>query len=144
MWMVPVTSAPNIHDVPLLAGQLFAEMLAVTVTLLAGLSHVTPRIWTLNDTLKESGRGGSGSARSHRLRGALVVAEVALAVVALAGAGLFLKSFAMAKTISPGFDPRHVAIAEVDLSLSGYTSSQAAAFCRRLRQDLESKHGVQQ
>ncbi len=144
-WMVPATSSPNIQDVPLDWRVLvFAEMLAVTVTLLAGLIpalHATHL--TLNDTLKESGRGGSGSARSHRLRGALVVAEVALAVVALAGAGLFLKSFAMAKTISPGFDPRHVAIAEVDLSSSGYTSSQAAVFCRRLRQDLESKPGVQ-
>ena len=71
-----------------------------------------------------------------------MVAEVALAVVALAGAGLFMKSFQLAKTIDPGFDARNVAIAEVELSSAGYRAEQATVFCRRLRQELESKPGV--
>lgn len=143
-WLIPATLTPTLLEPPLdWRVLLFTEALAVAVTLIAGLIpalHATNL--NVNDALKEGGRGGTGGARSQRLRGALVVAEVALAVVALAGAGLFMKSFQLAKTIHPGFDPRNVAIAEVDLSSAGYGQAQAAVFCRRLRQDLESKPGV--
>lgn len=145
LWLIPATTTPTIVNPPL-DGRvlLFTEALAVAVALAAGLIPAlrTTRV-NMGDALKEGGRGGSGSAHSHRLRGALVVAEVALAAVALAGAGLFMKSFQVAKSIDPGFDPRHVAIAEVDLSSAGYSPAQGAVFCRRLRQDLESKPGVQ-
>jgi predicted permease len=144
-WLLPATTMPAIRESPLdWHSLLFTEALAVAVTLLAGLMpawHAT-RL-NMNETLKEGGRTGTGGARSHQLRAALVVAEVALAVVALAGAGFFMKSFQIARTIHPGFDPRHVALAEIELSSVGYNQSQATIFCRRLRQDLESKPGVQ-
>ena len=143
-WLIPATTIPTPADVPLDWRVLvFTEALAVAVTLIAGLVpalHAT-RL-QMNETLKEGGRGATGGTRSHLLRGALVVSEVALAVVALVGAGLFMKSFQVARGINPGFDPRHVAIAEVDLSSVGYNADQATMFCRRLRQDLESKPGV--
>jgi predicted permease len=144
-WIMPVTTMPTIADMPLLNWRLllFTEALAVAVTLIAGLVpalHAT-RL-NLSDAMKEGGRGSTGGAHAHRLRGALVVAEVALAVVVLAGAGLFMKSFQVARSISPGFDPRHVAIAEMDLSCAGYDAAKAAIFCRRLRHGLESEPGV--
>jgi putative ABC transport system permease protein len=57
----------------------------------------------LNEMLKEGGRGGTGPLRG-RLRSALVVGEVALAFVLLAGAGILLKSFAHLSRVEPGFD----------------------------------------
>ncbi|HLY18351.1 MAG TPA: ABC transporter permease [Bryobacteraceae bacterium] len=144
IWLIPATTTPTLAKPPLdWRALLFTEALAVAVTLIAGLIPA----WQAtdldsSDALKEAGRGGSGGARSHRLRGALVVAEVALAVVTLVGAGLFMKSFQLAKTINPGFDPQHVAIAEIELSTAGYNAAQAGIFCRRLRRDLESQPGV--
>jgi predicted permease len=77
------------------------------------------------------------------VRGFFVTAEVALAVVALIGAGLFVRSFQLARAIQPGFDPSHVAVSEMSLSAAGYDASQADAFCRRLREAMEKQPGVQ-
>jgi putative ABC transport system permease protein len=68
----------------------------------------------LNESLKEGGRGGAGP-RRHRARAVLVVAEVALALVLLAGAGLLLRSFQRLQAIDPGFDPREVLAVEIEL-----------------------------
>ena len=57
----------------------------------------------LNDVLKEGGRGGSGTRR--RGRAALLVAEVALAMVLLVGAGLMLRGFLREQSGLPGFTP---------------------------------------
>lgn len=146
VWLLPATSVPTIR---LDAGLdwrvlLFTEVLALAVTLVAGLVPALQAArMNVGEALKEGGRSGAGGARSHRLRSTLVVAEVALAAVVLVGAGLFLKSFALAKTINPGFDPRNVAIAELQLSTAGYNATQSDAFCRRLRQQLEANPGVQ-
>ncbi|HEX5080661.1 MAG TPA: ABC transporter permease [Blastocatellia bacterium] len=61
----------------------------------------------VNDELKEGGRS-AGGARGRRLRGALVVAEIALAMVLLAGAGLLINSFARMSRAELGFDPRNL------------------------------------
>jgi putative ABC transport system permease protein len=60
----------------------------------------------LQETLKEGGRGAS--AAHHRTQSAFVVAEVALALVLLAGAGLMVRSLAALWSVDPGFDPHHV------------------------------------
>ena len=62
----------------------------------------------LTRALKDTGRGNTASKSSQHLRGALVVAEVALAVVLLVGAGLFVGSFVRLVNIDPGFDYRNV------------------------------------
>jgi putative ABC transport system permease protein len=62
----------------------------------------------LNDTLKEGGKGSGQSARSRSLRGALVVAEVALALVLLVSAGLLVKSFARLRNIDTGFRQENI------------------------------------
>jgi putative ABC transport system permease protein len=58
--------------------------------------------------LREAGRGVSGGARQRRLRGAIVVVEVGLAIVVVIGAGLLVRSFVTLTTRNPGFDPDHV------------------------------------
>ena len=144
-WLLPATSVPAVLDPPLDWKVLaFTEALALAAALLAGLAPAlhAARL-SVQEGLNEGGRSGTAGARSHRLRGALVVVEVALAAVALAGAGLFVKSFQLAKTINPGFDPRNVTIAELHLSTAGYNAEQATVFCRRLRQQLEGSPGVQ-
>jgi putative ABC transport system permease protein len=89
----------------------------------AGLSVVTGLLFgivpalqvskpDLADALKEGGRTQAG-AGGRRLRGALVVAEVALAVVLLVGAALFIGSFVALMRVDPGFNPKNVLTAQV-------------------------------
>ena len=63
---------------------------------------------SLTAMLKESGRGSSGSRASQRARGGLVVAELALAVLLLIGAGLLVRSFSRLMAVDPGFHPDRV------------------------------------
>jgi putative ABC transport system permease protein len=62
----------------------------------------------LLESLKEGGRNIGGGARSHRLRGAFVAVEIALAFVLLIGAGLLIKSFRQLQAVDPGFNPNNV------------------------------------
>jgi putative ABC transport system permease protein len=77
----------------------------------------------VNDALKDGGRGSASPSR-HRLRSALVVAEVALSVMLLVGAGLLLRSFDRLLNTNPGFNPAHVLAAEVTLPERRYADSQ--------------------
>jgi len=96
----------------------------------------------LNEVLKEGGRSGSEGARSQRLRGALVAAEVAMALVAVIGAGLFARSFQMATRIDPGMDPRNVLVAHIDLSAADYGTIEKRLFCERLGSRIASQPGI--
>jgi predicted permease len=143
-WLVPVSSLPDMVRPPIDTGVLlFATALAFTVAALAGVAPALHSAWgDVNDALKEGGRSGTSSAHSYRLRGLLVTSEVALAVVALIGAGLFVKSFQLARSIQPGFDPHQVAVAQMNLSAAGYDAHQTDSFCVRLRGALERQPGV--
>jgi predicted permease len=116
--------------------------------LTAILSAIVPALYSsripVNETLKEGGRSGMSGARSHRARSALVVLEVALAAVALIGAGSFQRSFQNARAVHPGFDSRNVLVARLYLSASGYSLDQEVRFDRSLRLRLESAPGIQQ
>src|SRR2546423_4906547 len=143
-WLLPQVARPAMLVAPLDAqGFAFAAGLAVLVAVLAGLPPALPPARAnVNEMLKEGGRTGSPDPRSPPLRGLLVVSEVALAVVALVGAGLFLKSFETARAMNPGFDPEGVALARFDFSSAGYTAQQTDDFCHRLRERLERQPGV--
>ena len=143
-WLLPGVSRPTMLQPPL-DGQVlaFTIALAFVVAILAGLVpalHATHA--NINEVLKEGGRSATSSAQSHSLRGLLVISEVALAVIALVGAGLFLKSFETARTMDPGFSPEGVALAQFDFSTANYDAQQTDTFCRRLREQLEQQPGV--
>src|SRR5688572_11404433 len=97
----------------------------------------------LNEGLKEGGRGGSDSPRRHRLRAALVVAEVALSLVLLVGAGLMIRSFSRLLAVDPGFKADHVLTAFVSLPVSKYAKrEEQVAFFERLTERLRNVPGV--
>jgi putative ABC transport system permease protein len=97
----------------------------------------------LHETLKEGGRSGTGDARRARSRALLVVAETALAMVLLVGAGLLVKSFATLAGTDPGFRVEHVLTGSIDLPQAAYgTPERQAAFFRALDERAAAIPGV--
>jgi macrolide transport system ATP-binding/permease protein len=96
----------------------------------------------LNESLKDGGRSNSGGARHHRLRGLLVISEMALALALVAAAGLLLRSLRNVQTASPGFNPHHVLLAAFDLRGDGYSSAKARAYYEKLMNRLRATPGV--
>lgn len=95
-------------------------------------------------SLKESGRGASGSKRHIRLRSLLIVGEVALSVVLLAGAGLLFRSFMQLQSVNAGFTPQQ--LLTVRLTPSGPHYKQDAdymAFYSRVMEQIKALPGVQ-
>lgn len=74
----------------------------------------------LTESLKEGGRSATAGTRTNQIRNSLVVAEIALALVLLVGAGLLLKSYARVQNIDPGFDRENVLSAEINLPAPKY------------------------
>ena len=144
LYLLPVKDLPLALDAPVSPTTLgFSILLAFVVTALAGAA---PALFSarasLDDALKEGGRGGGAGVHSQRLRNLLVVSEVALAAMALIGAGLFLASFRNASQMALGFDPSNVLTGQFYLSAAGYTGPEQREFCRRLRQRMEQEPGV--
>jgi putative ABC transport system permease protein len=79
----------------------------------------------LQDTLKEGGRSGSADRSGQALRRALVVAEVALALTLLTGAGLLIKSLALLQEVNPGFDSSNLLTFNVAIPRAKYQSDTA-------------------
>ena len=142
-WLLPRSSVPTLARAPIDAGVLlFTLALGFAVALLAGIAPALHAAkGNVHEMLKEGGRTGS-SVHSNRLRGLLVTSEMALAVVALIGAGLLVKSYRQMSDIRPGFDPEHVAVAQLDLSAASYDAQQADSFYQRLSEHLERQPGV--
>jgi putative ABC transport system permease protein len=119
---------------------------ALLVTLLAGLvSGLAPALRMAgqfpHEALKEGGRQSGG--RRDRLRSALVVGEIALALVLLTGAGLMIRSAVALNNVDPGFDPRGVTVAHVSLPVTGYdTPEQVSRAFTRIAERLERAPGT--
>jgi predicted permease len=143
-YLMPPTSLPVFLDTRLNGDVLaFVILLCVGACLVSGVAPAWHTANTsLNEVLKEGGRSGSAGSPSQRLRGLLVVSEVALALVVLIGAALFARSFQMARQINPGFDPEHVLVSRLYLSTAGYSVPQRKLFCQRLRERLEAQPGI--
>ena len=93
--------------------------------------------------LKEDTGSASGGQRKARLSRALVVMQIALSLLLLVCAGLFIRSFENAQHADMGFNPDHVLLATVDLFSAGYTKEQGIEFDRQLLPKLEAVPGVQ-
>jgi predicted permease len=97
----------------------------------------------LNDALKQCGMRTVTGGKSNRLRGAFVVAEIALSMILLAGAGLLIKSFVALSNVTLGFHPEHVLLMATGLPVSGpEADAQALQFFKRLLSRISSLAGV--
>jgi putative ABC transport system permease protein len=97
----------------------------------------------LNGTLKEGGRSGSAGGR-HRLRSALVVAEVALSLMLLVGAGLLIKNFWQLLNVDPGFNTKNLLSLDVSLTSERYAETgRRSAFYQQVLERVSALPGVQ-
>lgn len=121
---------------------------SVTISILTGLLFgLAPALqaWRteVGEVLKDNARGSSDGRRRHGMRSALIIAEVALSLILLAGAGLLLRSFARLRDVDPGFRPEHVLTAHLALPEKTFPNEgvQAAAYGRILDQ-LRQRPGI--
>jgi predicted permease len=97
----------------------------------------------LNPVLRAEGRGSAGSRRRSRARGVLVVAQVALSMVLLVGAGLLIRSFVRLRNVNGGFDARNVLTMRVALPPARYPKGpQMAAFYDQVVKKVSAMPGV--
>jgi predicted permease len=123
----------------------FLAAIAAFTTFLVGLapalqaSHQDPQ-----GALGKGQRSATAGTRSQRLRNALVVSEVALALLLLCGAGLMLRSFAQLIRVNPGFRPEHLLTMKIALPSGAYPRlEQTSVYLDRLLERLRSIPGVQ-
>ncbi len=96
----------------------------------------------LIEVLKVGGRGGSVSWARNRFRSLLVVTEVALALVALVGAGLFIRSMQNAQRVDPGFESSNLFVFAFDLGALHYDEDHAQQYFRAAIERAEASPGV--
>jgi putative ABC transport system permease protein len=127
-----------------LDGRILGFTLAVSIAagLLFGLAPAlqATRPDTTSD-LKDRGDSDAGG-RAGRLRSALVISQIALSLVALVGASLFVRSLQNAQRIDPGFDADRLAALSFNLGAQGYSPAQAEAFHRALLERAAAIPGV--
>lgn len=142
----PASSGAPIDIVPAINLKVLVVTLALSALtgLLIGLS---PAFRTssvdIATQLKGSANAVSAGSQGISSRNLLVVAQVALALVLLVGATLFIRSFQNAQRIDKGFDSEHVLMATIDLDLQGYGKQQANDFYKQLVEQVSHQPGVQ-
>jgi putative ABC transport system permease protein len=122
----------------------FTFSISIATGVLFGLAPAWhARRLSLNDSLREGGRGIAGLARVKRMRGLLVVSEVALAVMLLVGAGLMLKSFQRLTDVNPGFNTENLLTMSLGLQFVNYQDpAKQVAFFEQALQRVRSLPGV--
>jgi predicted permease len=121
---------------------LFTLALSLFAAIIFGLSPAlkSSRV-DLQEVLRESGRGSSGA--RHRLQGAFVAVEIAMALVLLIGAGLMLRSLAALWRVNPGYQPGGAITFSVSMpSSSTTTSAETRARLRQFHDKIRSIPGV--
>jgi len=122
----------------------FALLLALVTGALCSLAPAFAALRTnLTESLKEGVPTGTGASSHSWLRSALVVSEIAIALVLLTIAGAFLRSFQKMRAVDPGFRPDHVLVAGYQLPRNQYPSNiSVETFNHSLVERLLSKPGV--
>ncbi len=151
LWGTGLIESLGAQVTPLLSGvKLDARVLTFTllVSVLTGIVFgLAPALHVsrpdVNETLKEGGRSGGAGTHGSRLRGALVVAEMALALVLLVCAGLLIQSVLRLRNVNPGFNPDNLLTMNVALPLAKYPKpQQRVEFHNRLVERLAALPGV--
>jgi predicted permease len=147
------TDIPRLSEVDVSASVLFFAFL---VSILTGvLFGLAPALQAANpdqvENLREGGRGSGTGRRHSRLSRVLVVSEVALSIVLLAGAGLLLRSFWRVLEVRPGFNPDHLATVQIWIPISNNPATdpysieeKRAAFLLELLRRISGLPGVEQ
>jgi putative ABC transport system permease protein len=142
-------SPPGLMDLRNVAMNLPVLGFTFGLTLLTGVVFgLVPALeaarFDLNESLKEGGKNIGGGSRSHRLRNLFVVMQVALALVLLVGAGLFIKSLNRLRSVDPGFNPNNLLTMRVTLPGRKYdTDSKMMDFFSRAVEQLRALPGVE-
>ncbi len=142
--VAPAGSVVGLQPVIDVSVLLFTVGIGVAAALLFALAPAwqVTRVDPL-DHLKAAGRIAGGSRRRQRLRSALVVAETALAMVLLVGAGLLTRSLGQVQGVTPGFEPRGLVVGGVALPARQYQKpEERVAFYRALVDRLRAAPGV--
>jgi putative ABC transport system permease protein len=140
------TNLPRVENIQLDSNVLWFTLLTALVTgALFGLAPIVQTLRTnLQDTLKEGGRSAHADRGGDRLRRVLVVAEFALALTLLTGAGLLIRSFARVSGVDPGFEPRHLLTFNIALPQAKYPrDTQQLALFDAMLPRIASLPGVQ-
>lgn len=141
-------SPPGLMDLRNVAVNLPVLGFTFALTLLTGIVFgLVPALeaarFDLNDSLKEGGKNIGGGSRSHRLRNLFVVTQVALALVLLVGAGLFMKSLSRLQSVDPGFNPNNLLTMRISLPERKYdTDPKVMDFFSRSLAQLRALPGV--
>ena len=122
---------------------------ALGVSLLTGIVFGAAPAWSVAradvaESIKEGGRTTTAGRSGHLLRGTLVTAEFALALVLLVGAGLLIKGFSRLRSVNPGFNPQNITTMFMELPLTRYNEiPRQTQFRRQLLAGLNSLPGVE-
>jgi putative ABC transport system permease protein len=152
VWIVEMLVSVNPDNIPRtneIGIDLRALGFTLAVSLLTGIVFGLTPAWQsskldLNESLKEGGRGTAVSFRRFSLRSLLLVAEVAMSLMLLIGAGLMTNSFARLLRVDPGFDPRGVLTMQVALPQSMYSEiHQRSFFFEQALERIRRLPGVQ-
>ena len=152
LWFVKLLLAITPPNTPRLSEigidwRVFAFTFAVTI--LAGiLFGLFPALQTsrpnLNETLKDSGQRGSDTGGHNRVGSLLIVSEIALSFILLAGAGLLIKSFLHLREMNPGFNPDNVLTMRLTLPPGKYAQGEPRAqIFKQLIDQVKATPGVQ-
>ncbi|MEW6127994.1 MAG: ABC transporter permease [Acidobacteriota bacterium] len=152
IWGIDLLVSLKPDDLPRL-NEIRVDRVALLFTL--GLSVITGLVFglipawnasgnNLNDSLKEGGRTATGGFGKQRLRSTLVIAEIAIAMVLLIGAGLLIKSFSQLRAVRPGFNPENVTTMRIDLPETRYKEiARQNQFRSRMLEEVNAIPGVQ-
>ncbi|HXN94270.1 MAG TPA: ABC transporter permease [Candidatus Acidoferrales bacterium] len=132
-----ISSAPDLRI--LLFNLAVTVLTGVIFGLVPALQTTKPNI---AGTLKDQAGAVVGGGGHHRLRKALVIAQVTLSLLLLVGAGLFVRSLSNLRNLGPGFSPERLVGFQIDPSLNGYTPERLKVFYPQLSGALASIPGV--
>ncbi|HEY2860290.1 MAG TPA: ABC transporter permease [Terracidiphilus sp.] len=142
--LMPV-EIPRIENASIDGGVL---VFVLAISLVTGLLFGAFPAWRLSRTaparaLRESGRSLAGGKAQHRLHNGLVIAQTAIGMVLLIGAGLLMRSFVHILDVKPGFDPSHVVTTRIAVPFEDTKHNQHYLFYQQLMERIAALPGVQ-
>ena len=144
-WLPTILSdLPRIDEV---AFEVRSVAFIAAVTIMSAVLSGLPQAWrrtrvTAIAGLSSTTRGSTRGRDSHRLRDAIVIAQVALAVILMSGSGLLVRSFQQLRSTAPGFDPRGVLVVPIFLDNVQYSGDRTRTYYRTLFERLAAIPGV--